>query len=365
MKITFFIGGLSGGGAERVTCNLASYLSRKGHEIVILTMSDDTATYALDDNVLRVPLLKSSERKGLIYNSFLRIKRLITHLRKDKVDAYVVMLPITTILLFRLSWLTKSKIIAAERVNPSNYPSGKQKQLKSLAKRADGWVFQTEEERAWYGETTGKAKVQIIPNAINPDFISELYRGERKKTVVTAGRLTEQKNHKLLIQAFAKIIPNFPDYQLAILGDGPLKEQLKSAAEELGVKENVLLSGYTTNIGDKIKESSLFVLSSDYEGMPNALMEAMALGLPCISTDCDGGGAKFLIENEKNGLLVPKGDVEALSEAMSKMLSDKEFAEQCGREAHKICERLAPEKIYGEWESFIKEVVENDKQKMR
>lgn len=359
MKITFFIGGLSGGGAERVTCNLASYLARKGHDIVILTMSDDTATYALDDHVLRVPLLKYSERKGLLYNSFLRIKRLITHLRKDKVDAYVVMLPVTTILLLRLSWITKSKIIAAERVDPSNYPSGKQKQLKSLAPKADGWVFQTEEERAWYGETTCNAKVRIISNAINPDFIREPYRGERKKTIVTAGRLTEQKNHKLLIQAFAKISPHFPNYQLVILGDGPLKDQLMSAIEELGVKERVLLPGYTTNIGDKIKDASLFALSSDFEGMPNALMEAMALGLPCISTDCDGGGAKFLIENEKNGLLVPKGDVEALSEAIRKMLSDKEFAEQCGREAHKICERLAPEKIYGEWEQFIKDVVED------
>lgn len=359
MKITFFIGGLSGGGAERVTCNLASYLARKGHDIVILTMSDDTATYALDDHVLRVPLLKYSERKGLLYNSFLRIKRLITHLRKDKVDAYVVMLPVTTILLLRLSWITKSKIIAAERVDPSNYPSGKQKQLKSLAPKADGWVFQTEEERAWYGETTCNAKVRIISNAINPDFIREPYRGERKKTIVTAGRLTEQKNHKLLIQAFAKISPHFPNYQLVILGDGPLKDQLMSAIEELGVKERVLLPGYTTNIGDKIKDASLFALSSDFEGMPNALMEAMALGLPCISTDCDGGGARFLIENEKNGLLVPKGDVDALADAMKRMLSDREFTEQCGQEAHKICERLAPEKIYGEWEQFIKEVVKS------
>ena len=359
MKITFFIGGLSGGGAERVTCNLARYLARKGHEIKVLTMSDDTATYALDDNILRIPLLKSSERKGLLYNSFLRIKRLIKHLRKAKVDAYVVMLPLTTILLLRLSWLTRSKIIAAERVSPSNYPSGKQKQLKSLAKKADGWVFQTDEECFWYGNSTGKAEVRIIPNAINTEFIREPYRGERKKTIVTAGRLTEQKNHKLLILAFAKISHYFTDYELVILGDGPLKEQLKSTAVEQGLDKKMLLPGYTTNIGDKIKDSSLFVLSSDFEGMPNALMEAMALGLPCVSTDCDGGGAKFLIENEKNGLLVPKGDVEALSEAMSKMLSDKEFAEQCGREAHKICERLAPEKIYGEWEQFIKDVVED------
>lgn len=357
MNITFFIGGLSGGGAERVTCNLANYLARKGQEIKILTMSDDTATYALDDNVFRIPLLKSSERKGLLYNSFLRIKRLISHLRKDKVDVYVVMLPVTTILLLRLCCLTKSKIIAAERVDPSIYPDGKQKQLKSLAKKADGWVFQTEEERNWYGDATGNAKVQIIPNAINPDFIRDIYNGERKKTIVTAGRLTEQKNHKLLIQAFAQISPLFPDYKLVILGDGPLKEQLKTATEELGVEDKVLLPGYTTNIGDNIKDASLFVLSSDFEGMPNALMEAMALGLPCISTDCKGGGARFLIEDGKNGLLTPIGDKEALAEAIKRILAEPVFAETCGQNAHLICKQLAPEKIYGDWECFIEEIV--------
>lgn len=359
MKITFFIGGLSGGGSERVTCNLASNLARKGHEIVIMTMSDDTATYALDDHILRVPLLKSSERKGLLYNSILRLKRFISHIRKDKVDAYVVMLPVTTIMLLRLSWLTKSKIIAAERVDPSIYPTGKQKKLKTLAGRADGWVFQTEEERAWYGASTGKAKVRIIPNAINPDFIREPYRGERKKTIITAGRLTDQKNHQLLIQAFTRISPHFPDYKLVILGDGPLKEQLNSVAEELDVNEKVLLPGYTTNIGDKIKDASLFVLSSDFEGMPNALMEAMALGIPCVSTDCKGGGARFLIDDGKNGLLTPIGDVDALAKAMERMLSDKDFADNCGREAHKICESLSPEKIYNDWESFIKYIIKN------
>lgn len=358
MKITFFIGGLSGGGAERVTCNLASYLARKGHEIVILTMSDDTATYTLDDNVLRVPLLKSSERKGLLYDSILRLKRFISHLYKDKVDAYVVMLPVTTIMLLRFSWLTKSKIIAAERVDPSIYPSGKQRLLKSLARKADGWVFQTEEERNWYGKTTGKANVRIIPNAINPDFIREQYRGERKKTIVTAGRLTKQKNHVLLIKAFAKISSKYPDYQLIIYGGGNLKEIIESTIKKLNVGDKVILPGYTTNIGDKIKDSSLFVLSSDFEGMPNALMEAMALGLPCISTDCDGGGASFLIDNEKNGLLVPKDDVDALASAMERMLSDREFAKKCGKEAHAVCEWLAPEKIYTDWENFLTTIVD-------
>ena len=173
MKVTFFIGGLSGGGAERVTCNMANYLAGKGHDIKIMTMSDDKPTYALNNYVQRIPLLLATERKNFIYNSALRLYKFIKHLLKSQVDAYVVMLPMTTIMLLRLRFLTKAKVIAAERVDPSQYSVKKQRQLKSLAKKADGWAFQTEEEHNWYGDFTGDAKVRIIPNAINPDFINQ------------------------------------------------------------------------------------------------------------------------------------------------------------------------------------------------
>lgn len=357
MDISFFIGGLSGGGAERVVCNNANYLVELGNNVTILTMSDDEPTYPLSSEIKRYALILKNERKGFIYNAFKRLFRLAKYIRSNRPDIYVVMLPLTTIMLLLLKCFTDSPIIAAERNNPASYTKSIQKLLRLTASKANGWVFQTEEARNWYGKATGKAKVQIIPNAINPDFIIEPYRGEREKTIVTAGRLTAQKNHKLLIQAFAKITPHFPDFQLVILGDGPLKEQLKTIAVEQGIEGKVLLTGYTSNIGEKIKDASLFVLSSDFEGMPNALMEAMALGLPCVSTDCKGGGARFLIDDRKNGLLTPTGDVEALAKAMERMLSDREFAYRCGVEAHKICERLAPEKIYGEWKRFIEEIV--------
>ena len=357
MNITFFIGGLSRGGAERVTCNIANFLSNNGHAVTILTMSDDAPNYTLDEKILRVPLLFASERHGIIINTSLRLYRLAKYLIKKNVDAYVVMLPITTIMLLSLKWLTKARIIAAERNNPANYPSKIKKLLLKLAPKADGWIFQTDENQLWYKNAIKGCKTKVIPNAINPDFFRETYRGERLKTIVTAGRLTNQKNQILLVNSFAQISSIYPDYQLIIYGDGSLKSNLEGTAKKLGIEDKVLLPGFTKNIGEKIKDASLFVLSSDFEGMPNALMEAMALGLPCISTDCDGGGAKFLIKNGKNGLLVPKGDVEALSKAMRKMLSDKDFADQCGAEAHKICEILAPRKIYGEWEKFIEEIV--------
>ena len=194
-------------------------------------------------------------------------------------------------------------------------------------------------------------------NAINKEFITAEYSGPRNKQIVSSGRLTEQKNHALLIKAFAGITAKYPAYKLVIYGDGPLRKDLELLASNLGIADKVSFPGYTTEIRKKIERSSLFVLSSDFEGMPNALMEAMALGVPCISTDCKGGGARFLIKNGTNGLLTPIGDVEALQTAMEKILSDQFFADNLSHNAHKLCETHSPEKIYAEWENLIKKVV--------
>lgn len=148
-----------------------------------------------------------------------------------------------------------------------------------------------------------------------------------------------------------------PGYNLVIYGEGELRPKLELLIKNLGVADRILLPGYDNNVYEKISNASLYVLSSNNEGIPNTLIEAMALGVPCVSTDCKGGGAKLLLENEKNGLLVPIGDEQALTSAISRMLSDRQFAEQCGREAFKVRERLAPEKIYGEWEKFIIQIV--------
>lgn len=352
MHICFFIGGLSGGGAERVTCNLANYMVEQGHSVEILTMADDEPSYELSQKVDRKALLRTKERKSFIYNSTLRLVRFWKYLRRTEVDVIVVMLPITTILLLQMRRLTKAAVIAAERSLPSIYKDKEQQRLKKLARRADGWVFQTDAQKTWY-EKAGIRKGVIIPNAINPEFIRPLYTGERRFEIVTVGSLTVPKNQELLINAFAQIADAWPTHRLVLYGKGPKLELLQTLADSLGISDRVVFAGYSTNVYESIKAAELFVLSSDYEGMPNALMEAMATGLPCVSTDCDGAGARGLIEDGKNGLLVPKGDVESLADAMNRMLSDREFAEKCGQEAHKICERLAPERVYSEWEGFI------------
>ena len=357
MKITIFISALSGGGAERVTCNLANFLIKKGHKIDVLTMGEALPAEPLLEGVKEIPLLRNSERRNIVLNFFKRVFRLRAYMKKETVDAYVVFLPVLTRLMLSFSNLTKAPIIMSERADPKVYPKKVQKHLRKVCKKSSGAIFQTNETAQWYAPHLKGVKYKVIPNAINPAFIRPQFNEEREKIIVGVGRFSAQKNFPLLIRAFSKIANEYPEYKLVLYGKGALLESYKQLAEELKIIDRIEFPGYVPDMPERLEKASMFVLSSNYEGMPNALMEAMALGLPVVSTDCGGGGAKFLIENEKNGLLVPQRDEEAMANAMRKILADNNFAASLGIEARKLQETLAPEKIYGEWEEFIKTVI--------
>lgn len=341
-----------------MTCNLASYLVQHGHQVEILTMSETEKAYELDKRVSVRFLLSLKERKNTVMNTFIRMPRFWKYLKVSDTDAYIVMLPKTTIMLLMFRRLTKAKVIAAERVDPASYSNRIAKMLRCFAKCADGWVFQTEDAQKWYGDSVKDCKSAVIPNAINPIFIRPQFVGEKRKVIVGAGRLNDQKNFGLLIRAFAKIAPEFPKYNLIIYGKGDKEQELKSLVERLGLQGRIELPGNIQNIADEMEKNAMFVLSSNFEGMPNALMEAMALGLPCVSTDCPCGGPRYLIQDGVNGLLVPVGDVDEMAEALRKILSDSNMAENMGKAAMKIAKDLAPDKIYGKWEDFIISIIE-------
>lgn len=360
MRISILIGKLVGGGAERVVCNLANHLSKK-HDVTIVTMVETTAEHNLNDKVKNHILLKQCEKGGKVHNSVLRYKRLREYIREHNFDLFIVMLPLAIFFLLHFRKQINAPIIASERSDPKSYGFFKRWLLSKKAKQVEGWVFQTEDAYDWYKKYMRKAEGKVIPNAINPAFIGKAYFGERKKEIVSAGRLSKQKNFDLLIKAFSDVANDFPDYILKIYGEGPLLSDHKETAKSLNLEARVEFPGRVNDIDEKIKQASLFVLSSDYEGMPNALMEAMALGLPCISTDCPCGGPRFLIENHKNGILVGVKDRYGLATSMRNLLSDNEYAESLGKNAVSVCEILAPEKIYDEWEKFVEKIYYDNK----
>lgn len=357
MKITLFIGSLAGGGAERVVCNLANYLAKKGHDITILTVSDQK-TYDLHQNIKHVVLYgETGSKLPHIIINLLRLYRMNRYFRKEIVDLYITFLPELTKFILLQKKLIDSPIILAERADPETYCSRSKKNKKIFLKyynKADGYVFQTEDAREYYKKNNiDVSSSKVIPNAVNPEFICEPYKGIRRKVIVGVGRLTEQKNFSLLIKAFYNISDKYPEYILEIYGDGELRSQLQILVKELGIENKVKFLGYVNNIIEYLQSSSLFVLSSNFEGMPNALIEAMALGIPVISTDCPAGGSKSLINNGENGILIPIGDVECLSKAMDRILSDNNLRNKFEKESRKICEKLSSEKIYRKWEEFI------------
>ena len=360
MNISMFIGSIYGGGAERVICNLANHLIRRGHNVEILTMSETPKQYELDRDVSVFHLLPLNERKNKLYNDLIRVHRLRQYMKSHKdIHVYIVFLPATSIMLLTFKNLTKAKIISSERADPALYLPVMGKTLRLLAKRADGFVFQTEDAKTWYGDSVKDIHTAIIPNPISPNFIRPKYEGERRKVIAGVGRLTDQKNFSLLIRAFSRIASDIPDYNLVIYGEGNKRAELERLIESLGMQKRISLPGNIQNIADEMQKNSLFVLSSNSEGMPNVLMEAMALGLPCISTDCPCGGPRFLIQDGVNGVLVPVGDEVRMAEVMKKVITDTDFREKIADNAMNIQKKLAPENIYSQWDSLIEKVCGN------
>lgn len=277
MNITMFIGSLTGGGAERVLCNLSNFLVSQGHNVTILTVSNATDTYSLDSRVRRESLETNKRLKTRALRVIIKQVRLFSFVCKHKTDAYLVMLPraIRSIMLFRR--FIKVPIIISERNSPTSYDKNTQRYLIKATKKADGLVCQTEEAAKWY-EGIAK-KIVVIPNAINTAFIRKSYEGNKEKCIVAAGRLSGQKNFKLLIDAFSLISDEFSDYSLKIYGKGPLEEELREYAKNKNLASRVEFMGYVDDMPEQLQKATAFVLSSDFEGMPNALMEAMALGL--------------------------------------------------------------------------------------
>ncbi len=216
--------------------------------------------------------------------------------------------------------------------------------------RANGAIFQTDEERDFY--TFLDCPKYVIPNPIC-GTCPERFVGTRKKEIVSFARLEKDKNFPMLFDAFAMLLKEYPDYSLSIYGDGHEKNRLVKYARQLGIASNVVFHGFDVNLHGKINDCAMFVSSSDREGISNSMLEAMAIGLPCVCTDCPAGGARMMIKPYENGLLVPVKDKTAMYKAMKEIVENPELAERMSANAVKIKERLSPDKISRQWMDAI------------
>lgn len=360
MKILFNISSMGKGGAERVIANLSNQLIKK-HQITIMVNIKDTLAYEIDSRIKVIALDK--KRKDIFRRTIERTIKTVKYIKKENPDVIISFLPVPSYRVLFLKRFFKKPIIVSDRNDPNKEYGPIMRKILMLITypKADGFVFQTKEQKEYFSEEI-QNKSTIIYNPIKEEFLHTQER-DKKKVIINVGRLVEQKNQKMLINVFSKISNKYQDYKLKIYGDGPLKEPLQKQIDELNLQERVELCNISNNIKKELEEAEIFVLSSNHEGMPNALLEAMAVGLPCISTDCPCGGPRELIQDGKNGLLIPIKNEEKLQEKLEILLNEEKFRAEIGEKAKEIKENLEISKIVNQWEEYIEKIYRGKNEK--
>ncbi len=225
-----------------------------------------------------------------------------------------------------------------------------------MYKSANGYVFQTEYARDYYKKNGIKGINTIIYNPVS-NKVKNISKRKQDGVIITACRLEPQKNIPLLIKSFSRICDKFPDSTLDIYGEGSEFSSLQKMIFELKLEDRICLRGRTDKVIEKMAEASIFVLSSDYEGMPNALIEAMCVGTACIATDAPTYGCRELITDGVNGYICPVNDADVMSKCIEKLLGDPIVIRAFEKESVKIIEKVSQEKIIKQWSDFIKLVI--------
>lgn len=369
MRILFATTRLSYAGAPKMMAWVANQMAAKGHDVHLVTFYSEEQARLLHENVVMTSLRVTQSRSRLVRNTtgmlktLARLHKLVLKLKPDVVVTFLDSVGYVYLPIGRL--ITKAKIVASERVDPYSH-RGKTAAIRfALMNFAHGTVFQTDGARNFFenrkrvfGNST------VIPNpVVTSEKILAMQKeipaySDRDKTIVTVGRLSlRQKRQDVLLDAFKIFQENNPDYTLVIYGDGPDRNKIQVMIDERGLTGKAVLAGRTDRVEEMIFHAAAFVLTSDYEGIPNALIEAMSVGVPSVSTDCSPGGAALLIRNGENGFLVPRGDTEAIAEKMRLVVSDEEIADLFSKNGPSITNELEEMVIADKWEAYFHKIV--------
>lgn len=351
MRLLMLITGMKSGGAERVMATLCNELSLK-HQVRLCIMKSADSDYTISD---RVEVVAGNIKSKSLIKSLLFTKKIAEEWKPDIVLSFMTKTNIIALLakqIFRFNF----PVIIAERANPYNTKGLLKLARNYLYRYADGATFQTQQARDYYNKIINCMSI-VVRNPLNSDFNIKPYNGLRKKKIVAVGRLSEEKNQELLIRAFSIIATKYPDFKVEIYGEGPLRKKLSQTIENLSLGGRVFLMGRKNNIENYIQDASIFVLTSNSEGMPNALLEAMALGIPSIATDCPIGGPSAIIQDGKNGILIPTNDERALQTALECLINDEKYADKLSRSAQLVSEIFNTQKVCAIWEKFLLKIV--------
>lgn len=371
IKIAFHLNTLTHGGAERVVTNLANRFAAEGYQVFVATEWTDEDEFVLDERVHRihVGLREGDEKRNRLSRYLRRIRYLEEFMEEYRPDVVVAFARLALFRALMAKKKTGVPVVVCVRIDPRSEYRGVRNffQIKKYMKTADGAVFQTKDAEDYFRRDLTCSST-IILNPITPKYLGLPPVKERNKTIVNAARLVAFKNQVLLVRAFSIVHEKHPDYDLKIYGpdsgDGTREKILQTIAE-CHLEGVVHLMGNSDALEKELPQAALFAYSSDYEGLPNSLLEAMAMGLPCVSTDCPCGGPRTLIQNGENGILVPVGDAEALAGGMLALIENPERAAELGRKAAKIAEIASTDRVFEAWQDYLLRVMAGQRNERR
>lgn len=344
-KIVFLVSSMGRGGAERVVSNLSDYYIKRGWQVDICMLLHNIIEYELNSKVNVVDL--SYENSNKIIGKIKMLFTLRLYIKNSSASVFVPFLAKISVLfmLARLGIkLKNSRVVSSERIDP--YTVKYSRMLRFLINRAfllsDVIIFQTEKAKSFYNRKIQDKSV-IIGNPIQIN----IKREQPEKDIISAGRLVPQKNHKSLVNAFARISKKFPEYQLHIYGEGVLRNELEEQIFSLKIQDKVFLKGVSIEYLSKLAKAEIFVLSSNYEGFSNALLEALLLGVPCISSDC--AGSSEVIKDHENGLLYSVGNEFELETKLEELLLNKPLQLKLSKNAQRLSKDYGINNIIFKW----------------
>ena len=352
MRVLIIMSSLLPGGAERVSLDLASHLVAYGHAVHLMIARQPSRicdVYSVPQGVVSHRARWGTEGKLTRWvTNFFLMKKLMHKLSPD----WVISLGAQYRLISICGALKSCKVLLSERnYPPERYSTKEMKFVREVYRQATRVVFQTEGAAKCFSDLP-QDKICIIPNAVR--FRNTRWSGFGSGKVSFVGRLIEQKNPAMLLQAFALFHVDHPLFHLHLYGDGPLGGKMEELAESLGISESVTFHGQVKDVDEELSSSHMYVSTSNFEGISNSMLEALAIGVPTICTDCAGGGARLAVDDGVNGLLVPCGDVRALAEAMGRVADNAELANSLSTRAVDSSRQFSEDKIYSLWEEALK-----------
>jgi glycosyltransferase involved in cell wall biosynthesis len=367
VNLLFFISSLGGGGAERVTANLANHWAGKGWNVVVVTLAPISQdAYSLDPSVKRIASNFVGNSSNLFHGVVANIRRvqaLRRVLREFNPDVVLGMMTTTAVLAIIASMGLRCRVIVSERIHPAMVSIG---WLWDMLRRFTyPWAFcvvmQTTEGSRWLATHIPKAKGAVIANPVpfplpaGKPILSPLRTVAPGRSLLLAvGRLDVQKGFGALLESFAFLALRYPLWDLVLLGEGPERSRLEQQVASLGLQSRVSLPGRAGNIAEWYSRADLYVMSSRFEGFPNTLAESMAHGCAAVSYDCDTG-PRDIIRHEVDGLLVTPGDGRGLAASLDRLMGDPALRLCFAERAVEVRDRFSMERIAGMWESLFKE----------